>query len=199
LGKVVHLEKVRKLMKSTPVFRAIDVELLVGDRGYSSLLLHNLAARGEVFRVTKGWYSASDDPIVSVFAFRPAYLGLEAALSIHDMWEQETNVVIVSASKVRPGLREVMGSNVVVHRISHRYLFGFDYLKHGGLYVPVSDPEKTLIDLVYFGGTVGGDTIRKVAGRVERRKLAEYLRVYPAAFRERVEEVVRGPRGTSQA
>jgi len=177
-------------MKETPAFQARDVELIVGDRAYASLLLHNLAKRGEVKRITKGWYTVQDDPLVSVFAFEPGYLGLQEALSLRELWEQETNVVIVTALKVRQGLRRVMESNVVLHRIRSRYLFGFDHARYGGLLLPVSDREKTLIDLVYFNESPGESVIRRIAKEADRRKLNTYLRAYPKAVRSRVRRLV---------
>lgn len=186
MGKVVHLDAVRQFVRRTPVFRARDVEMIVNDAGYARLLLHNLARRGEVKRITKGWYTVHEDPLVSVFAFRPAYIGLQEALSLRELWEQETNVVLVTALRVRPGLRTILGSNVLLHRISSRYLFGFDYLRYGDFFLPVSDLEKTLIDLAYFDESPGDDIMRRLARSADPRKLSRYLRPYPKGTRNRV-------------
>ena len=173
-------------MRKTPAFRAQDVGMIVGDRGYASLLLHNLAKRGEVKRITKGWYTVHDDPVVTVFAFRPAYIGLQEALSLRGLWEQETNVVLLTALRARTGVRSMMGSTVVVHRLSSKYVFGFDYVAYGDFILPVSDLEKTLIDLVYFNEVPGAGVMRKVSKGVDERKLRSYLRNYPKAVRSRI-------------
>lgn len=183
MGKKIHLEGVRRFVRSTPAFRARDVELLVKDRGYALLMLHNLAARGELKHITRGWYSTQDDPVVAVFALRPAYLGLQEALSFRGLWEQETNVVAVTTLRAKPGVRKVMGQSVIVHRIAPRYFFGFDYLPYGEFHVPVSDPAKTLIDLVYFRESPGPDVLKEVLEHADRRSLEGYLKHYPAAFR----------------
>ena len=186
MGKKIHIGDVRRFARSTPVFTARDVEALVKDRGYALLMLHNMAKRGEVQRVTRGFYSIYDDPAVSVFALRPAYLGLQDALSVRELWEQETNVVVVTAGKAKPGVRIVMGSRVVVHRVDPRYFFGFDYFRYNeGLYVPVSDLEKTLIDFVYFRESPGESTLRELAKRADRNVLANYLSHYGDAFASR--------------
>lgn len=182
MGKVVHLDDVREFISKTPAFRARDIELIVRDRNYTALLLHNLAKKGEVKRITKGWYSLTDDPVVSVFAFRPAYLGLQEALGLHNMWEQETNVVIVTPLRVRTGVRHVMGSNVVIHRIRKEYFFGFDYLEYGQMYLPVSDIEKTLLDLIYFNELSDSVLLKKILKRADMNKLDEYLQRYSAGF-----------------
>lgn len=197
MGEKVHIDEVRRFAESTPAFRARDVELLVGERRYALLMLHNLAKRGEFNRVARGWYSVHDDPVVSVFALGPAYLGLQEALSLRDLWEQETNVVVVTSGKAKPGTRRVFGSGVVVHRIDPGYFFGFDYLPYGGFHVPVSDVEKTLIDLVYFGESPGQDVLQELAQKADRRVLARYLRCYPAAFVTRFEKKLE-QRGTGR-
>lgn len=186
MGKIVHLNKLRGLLNSTPVFRAKDAEVVVKNKGYSYLLLHNLAKRGEIKRITKGWYSFQDDPIVSVFCFKPAYIGLQEALSLHGLWEQETNVVIVTTRKVRTGVREILDSNVILRRIEQRYFFGFDYLKYENFFIPVSDIEKTLIDLIYFKEIIGKDVLREIKKRANKEKLKEYLVPFPSRFRKKV-------------
>jgi hypothetical protein len=40
-------------------------------------------------------------------------------------------VVIVTTRKVRIGIHEILGSNVLVHRINPKYFFGFTLLKYG--------------------------------------------------------------------
>ena len=184
MGRKIHIGEVRSFAATTPVFTSGDVERLVGDRGYALLLLHNMVKRGELHRISRGYYSLHDDPTLTVFTMRPAYLGLQDALSTRGLWEQETNAVVVTTSKAKPGTRRVMGSNVVVHRINPRFFFGYDYLldKAGGFYVPVSDLEKTLIDLVYFGESPGREILSGLAARADRKLLAEYLSRYDGAF-----------------
>jgi len=191
MGRSVHVGELRRYARSTAAFSARDVELLADDRGYALLMLHNLAARGELNRITRGWYSIHRDPVVSVFAMRPAYVGLQEALSLRNLWEQETNVVIVTCGKAKPGVRKVMGESVIVHRIAPQYFFGFDYLPYGEFYVPVSDPEKTLLDLVYFGEDPGKDVLRDVARGADAKVMTRYLRRYPSAFATRVKRALR--------
>lgn len=190
MGRAVHLDEARRFARSTPAFKARDMELLVKDRGYALLMLHNLAKRGELKRIERGWYSVHDDPVVSVFALKPAYIGLQEALSLRDLWEQETNVVIVTAGRSKPGVRTFMESSVVVHRIDPDRFFGFDYLRYGDFYVPVSDVEKTLIDLVYFGETPADDVLGNIAEKVNRATLREYLVRYPGSFGRRVMSLI---------
>lgn len=190
MGKVIYLNRLREFSKKTPTFRAKDVELVVKSKNYSYLALHNLVKKGEIKRVTKGWYSSYEDPVVAVFCFKPAYIGLQEALSLHELWEQETNVVIVTTRKVRTGIREILDSNVILHRISQKYFFGFDYLKYENFFVPVSDIEKTLIDLVYFNEVPTKDVLKEIRKQINREKLKGYLKNFSLRFRKRVNSLI---------
>ncbi|MFW6174043.1 MAG: type IV toxin-antitoxin system AbiEi family antitoxin domain-containing protein, partial [Elusimicrobiota bacterium] len=148
MGKIK--KKVKKVLKDSPVFTNRDVNMVTEDRSYTDLFLHNLVKNGEAYRLTKGCYSWAEDPFLSVFCFRPAYLGLEFALSFYGIWDQETNPAIITSKKVRAGRREVLGTNINLYRIKRDYFFGIDYLKHDEFYLPVSDIEKTVLDLIYF-------------------------------------------------
>ena len=191
MGKIVHLNEVKELIGKTPAFRARDIEIIVKDRGYPLLLLHNLAKRGDIHRVTKGWYSRLEDPIVSVYAFKPAYLGLQEALGIHGLWEQETNVTLVTPRLVRRGVRQIMGCRVLVRSIAKERFFGFEYVRYDGLVVPVSDVDKTLIDLVYFGETPDKEVIAEIRKRSLTERVELYLRKYPLHVRRRVNALLR--------
>jgi predicted transcriptional regulator of viral defense system len=184
MGKIKHLPKIKEFLKKTPVFSARDIELLVKDKRYCHLLLHNLFQKKEIFRLQKGCYSVFSDPIFAVFCFKPAYLGLQEALSLHNLWEQETNPVILTLKKVREGVREILGSNVVIYRLPPSYFFGFELLKYDNSFLPVSDLEKTLIDFFYFKQPLAKETLSKIKRKIDKAKLDSYLNFYPKDFRE---------------
>lgn len=79
---------------------------------------------------------------------------------------------------------------VVVHRIAPRYFFGFDYLPYGDFMVPVSDLEKTLIDLAYFGESPGEEVMGKLTQSVDRKRMEGYLARYPPAFARRFSRMI---------
>ena len=108
MGKIIYSNKIREFIKSVPVFRVRDVEIIVGNRNYAHLILYKLEKKGEIKRITKGWYSIYEDPVFSVFCFKPSYIRLHEALSLHNLWEQETNVIIITARKIRNGIRKFL-------------------------------------------------------------------------------------------
>jgi predicted transcriptional regulator of viral defense system len=190
MGKIVYLNKIREFIKSVPVFRVRDVEIIVGNRNYAHLILYKLEKKGEIKRVTKGWYSIYEDPIFSVFCFKPSYIGLYEALSLHNLWEQETNVVIITARKIRSGIRKIFENNVILKRIEPKYLFGYDFINYRDSFIPVSDIEKTLIDFLYFKEKIPKETAKELIRKIDKKKVYEYLKKYPNSFRKKVKKFI---------
>jgi predicted transcriptional regulator of viral defense system len=185
-----HVERVREYLRRTPVASMNSISALVPDRNYAHVLMSHLLERGEVRRITTGYYTVYEEPSLLVYCLRPAYIGLQDAMSFHELWEQETNPVVVTARKVRPGVRKVFGQNVVVRRISPEHFFGYDYLASGDFLLPVSDVEKTFIDMVYFR-EMRRDIADGFRERIDREKLGRYLKKYRVGFRRRVVELLR--------
>ena len=132
----------------------------------------------EIKRLVRGYYTKLDDPMVSVFCFRPSYLGLYTALSLHNLWEQETNVTIITSKKARTGVRTVLGSNVNVYRTDNRYMFGYEMSDYDGLFLPVSDIEKTFLDFLYFSRELDEKVLERMKRRMDVKKLNEYASKY---------------------
>ncbi len=160
-------------------------------RGYLDLLVHQLVKGKRLFRIRNGVYSFSDDTQLAGFAFQPFYYGLQDALSLHGLWEQETNPVVITTRKVRNGIRKFGDSNYVVRRISKRLFFGFESLKYGEYWVPVSTIEKTLIDLVYFKQYLPPDLKIEFRKRCDRKRLAELLKRCPPWLAKQVRKIIR--------
>ena len=108
------------------------------------------------------------------FAFRPFYYGMEYALTLRKIWTQQANPVIMTTSKANAGLREVMNSKVIVHRIDSHAYFGFEYLSFSGLFLPVSLPEKILLDFLYFQADIDPVTRQALMKESNRKVLRNF-------------------------
>ncbi len=184
MQKDKHLPKIRDFIKRTPVFLSKDIERITKDKNYAHLILSKLTKKGEIFRLTKGFYSAFNDPTFSVFCFKPSYLGLYDALSLRNLWEQEVNTTIITIKKVRTGIRKILETNVIIKRIKPKYFFGFDYIKYDNFYIPVSDLEKTLIDLVYFKEPLTWQILKNLKNKIDEKKMLKYLKAYSKDFQK---------------
>ncbi len=173
-----------------PVFTLTDVRVLLGrmriSPEYLKIMINHLIKTGEIRRIAKGVYTFHDDIAVVGFAFRPFYYGLEDALTYRNFWTQATNPVILTENPVREGLRKFDSANYVVKRIKPRFFFGFDFIKYYDMWLPVSDAEKTLIDLIYFKHGIIEDALGPLLKSLNKEKLDNYLKHYSAGFRKRL-------------
>ena len=141
-------------------------------------LLAYLAARGWLARVRRGLYTtvpleASDpaawlaDPwVVASKTFEPCYIGGWTALHHWELTEQLfRSVVVFTATSVRHKERCVQGTTFRLRQISQERTFGTKTVWRDKVPVKVSDPERTLVDVLDRPDVGGG--IRHVADCVE--------------------------------
>lgn len=189
MGKQIYLEKIEALFNKSPIVDFKSVERIIGkteNSNYAKLLLHNMLKKGKIKKIGKGIYTKHNEISLAVFSFKPAYLGLQSALSHHGIWEQQTIPVIITTKKVRRGIRKLIGGNVLLRNINKKYFFGVEYLEEGSFYLPYSDLEKTLIDMVAFHQKIDNEVIKKIKNKINKQKLLGYLKIYPLKIRERV-------------
>lgn len=193
MGKIRYVNDIRIFFKKSPV---VDIQSLKKfikkkNKDYIHLLINNLLKKGEIRKITKGFYSIYEDPSLIVFCFKPSYLGLQNAMSFHNLWEQETNPIVITTRNLRKGIRKVFDRNVFIRRIDKKYIFGFEYYKDGDFYFPYSDVEKTFIDMIYFRQPLDKEVILEFRKKIDKKKLKEYLKRYHEKFRKKVNNVLK--------
>lgn len=190
MGKQKYIRDLERIFNKSRVVDFASVKRLVKNKKnvkqYTKQLIRNLIKKNKIKRLTNGFYTRYDDPSLAVFCFKPAYLGLQDALSFHELWEQETIPVIITAKKARPGIRKILGINVLIKRINKKYIFGINYEKQGDFYFPYSDIEKTFIDMIYFKQKLTKQTKKNIIEKINKKKLNSYLKKYPKKFRKKV-------------
>ena len=184
----------------SPVFRLSELRLIKGlSGGYLKLLIHNLSAKGEIIRITKGVYTFKKDADVLCFAFEPSYYGLEDALSIMGISEQGTNPTILTVRNVRRGVRSFIGRNYSVYHLDKQFFFGYELLRRGDYWIPVSDVEKTVIDLIQFKVYLREELWSEILPKMDMKKLATYLEKYPPSLREAVTSEIKRHKKTRRS
>ncbi len=189
-----HVKLIREHFVKVPVFSTRDVKLLLGKKAsakYLDLLLHNLVKSGELNRISKGFYTFESDAQLVGFAFQPFYYGLQDALSLHNLWEQETNPIVITPRRVDPGTREFLGNNYLLRRINRDMFFGFEMVRYFNFWIPVSTPEKTLIDLVYFKEQISKEVLKELKKHIDEKKMAEFLKRTPKHTRKKVQALLK--------
>lgn len=140
------------------------------------------ARRGWLSRVVRGLYITVpldaarsgewiEDPwIVAATAYRPCYIGGWSACEHWDLTEQIfRSTVVVTSRAVRGRNQEVQGLPYLVTSRPEALLFGTGTAWHRDVRVPVSDPSRTVVDIL-DDPTIGGG-IRHISGVI-----GEYLR-----------------------
>jgi len=186
MGRKKYLDKVVEFINTTSVFRSKDIEKIIGNKEYAQLTLHLLSRRGFIHRLQKDCYSRYGDPTLTVYCFKPAYIGLQEALSLHGLWEQETITIIITVRKVRVGIRNILGNNVLIKRIHPKYFFGIELLEYNGLYIPISDIEKTIIDMIYFNQPIDKEIYQQAKRKINKEKLEKYINKYPPNIKKKI-------------
>ena len=190
MGKEKYIKNIESLFDKSSVVNYSSIEKIIKNKKnvkqYVKRFIGNLIKKGKVKRLTKGFYTIHDNVSLIVFCFQPAYFGLQDALSFHNLWEQETIPVIVTSAKVRQGIRNVFGANILIRRINKKYLFGIQYYREDDIAIPYSDIEKTFIDMVYFREKMSRDVINIFKKKIDRKRLDLYLRNYPKRIKKLV-------------
>jgi predicted transcriptional regulator of viral defense system len=188
MGKQKYQKEILEFFKKSPVVDFSSIRRIIKEKtpSYTKQLVRNLIIQGKISKLAKGYYTIHDDNSLIVFCFKPSYLGLQHALSFHNLWEQETNPIVITTRKIRQGVRVVMGRNVILRKIDKKYIFGFDYYLDGDFYLPYSDVEKTFIDMVYFRQPLDKEVITNFKKKIDKKKLSSYLKNYPIKLRRKV-------------
>ena len=188
MGKEKYILDTERLFKKSPIVSLGSIKRIVGNQKseYAKHLIRNLIRKGKIKRITSGYYTSYDEVSLAVFCFKPAYLGLQDALSFHNVWEQETIPIIITTKKVRQGIRKIFGVNVLIRRVSEKYFFGFDYYKEGDFYFPYSDIEKTFIDMVYYRQKLSKELLENFSKMIYKKRLKMYAKKYPQRMRYKI-------------
>ncbi|MBI3587571.1 hypothetical protein HY995_04955 [Candidatus Micrarchaeota archaeon] len=179
---------------SKPAFSARDASMFLQSKGasagYARLFLHNMAKRGELHAIARGAYTLNEEVESVGMAYSPYYYGLQEALAIHGLWEQETNPIVITPRTVRSGVRQFMGRNYLVRRIGRKMFFGFETRSYGDFWINVSDVEKTLLDFAHFREPLSKEVLAEFKRRIDQKKLSAYLKRVPKASRLMAERLL---------
>ena len=179
-------DEIGTIFRDFKTFTFNDARMALRDRHRNisdktiQVTLSRMATGKRIYSLTKGVYSLEKRDEIVGFAFTPFYYGGLAALMIRDMIDDQVKMEIMTTHRVRVSLIAVFGgsSTVVLHHIPRKYYFGFEDLKYGDIVVPVSDPEKTLIDLFYYRVRLAIQDYSELLRAVNTKKLVRYLKVY---------------------
>ena len=154
---------------SRPFDAAQAAAVLDTDIDRTRRLLAAPAANGCLARVRTGWYicvpiEASqprewrEDPwVVAAALFSPGYIGGGSAIEHWGLTDQIFSVIYVTAGrKVKPARQTIQGTHFLIRTVPERTLFGTRRVWRKRVPVNVSDPHRTIIDILDVPEAAGG-------------------------------------------
>jgi len=178
MPKVKYKSFIERL-KRADLFSFRMLESRMG-KNYAKLFVHNLLKNGEIIKLKKGWYSFKKSPYLLANLLVKSYIGLGSAALIHGVWDKAVNITILTplvGIKIRKGEKMIAGRKVIVRKISEKMYFGYEFKSVEGINVRVSDPEKTLIDMIYFDYPFFDEVKGELVKLCDKRKLISYVKL----------------------
>jgi len=171
-------ERLQRLHQhGAPVDSATAAGLWETDIDAARSLLGYLARQGWLSRVRRGWYTpvplesrepgewSEDSWIVAALAFAPCYIGGWSACEHWDLTEQIfREVLVVTARPIRSRHTDIQGIPVRLKSRKLDKMFGTRTVWRSTVRVEVSDPSRTVVDILDDPQMGGG--IRQVAAMV---------------------------------
>lgn len=168
-----HLERLHRAF-SEPFTAAAAAEVLGVDLDRSRRLVRYLADRGWLDRVRRGMYlpvpldahrsgQAHKDPwVMASVVFSPAYIAGWSAAEHWDLTEQIfRDVFVVTGQRPRDRSPTIGGTTFELHTVDSSNHFGLSPVWRGAYRVDLTDPSRTVVDLLANPSWGGG--IRHVA------------------------------------
>jgi predicted transcriptional regulator of viral defense system len=177
MKKIELLQELRKLA----VFGNKDIRELIGkSSAYTKLAVYRLKQGGLIKEIERNKYTVHEDPLLVASSLTwPSYISCWAALRYHNLTEQLPTVIHIVTTRSRKRREVEFGqARIVFIRTRPSYFFGFEKIQLNGLDVLMAEPEKALIDCVFFH-QVSFSEIAEITGRsidsIDGEKMVDYL------------------------
>ena len=137
-----------------PVFSNVEIEKHYPD--FERENLQNWQKKGYLRRIRNGWYSLSDGVrsladlyFVSNKIYAPSYISLESALA-HYGWIPEGVFLITAITTLKTANFDTVAGNFRYASVKPSLFFGYKILTENGHGIKMAEPEKALLDFLYF-------------------------------------------------
>ncbi|MFA5381621.1 MAG: hypothetical protein WC356_00515 [Candidatus Micrarchaeia archaeon] len=174
------MNKLRKI----PVFSITDFRKIVRTT-YAKQALMRLIKKKHVFRIIRNRFSVYNDPfVIAPWLCRSSYLGSYSALRYHNLMTQlPQNIVCITGSA--PKKINILGTEVVYRH--SKYIFGYEMKDYSDTKIPVSLPEKALIDSIGFTSL---DMVLEEIGEFNKDILWDLAQKMPNHIKRRIAYII---------
>lgn len=155
--------------------------------------------KGWLWSLKKGLYELAypevremPDFYIANKMYAPSYISLETALSYYSIIPEVSMAVVSVTAKITRRFKNSHG--LFLYRSVQPEAFrGYIIEKHNGLDVLIAEPEKALVDFLYFQSRRGG-IFDKAAERIGQKQVGKLnnkkLRAYAKIYRLNLEELL---------
>src|SRR3989344_5221796 len=142
------------LKRKIPIFTIQEFERLFNNpKSKTKYFLENMAKKELFLRLKKGLYAIKTDlPSEEVIAnrlYKPSYLSFEYVLAYYNILP-EMPYTITSATTKPTRIFTIAEKTFIFSTIKNEAYTGYIALKRGGQLILIAEPEKALVDYLYF-------------------------------------------------
>lgn len=179
----------RKVLHSQKVFSTRDIAKEWPDFNYVNLV--NWQEKGYLLKLRNTWYAfpemlktEADLYFVANQLHKPSYVSLETALRFYN-WIPESVFTITSITTAKPAEWQTPVGFFSYRSIKPQLFFGYQTVKGKSADFNIAEPEKTLLDLLYFhpGYSHPDDfeglrlNVEEITGQLNLDRLNGYLEI----------------------
>ncbi len=146
--------KFRRKLKEQKLFSTKDLAQIWPEFNLDNLI--NWQDKGHIIKLRNNWYGFPDllhsEADLNLVANRlrfPSYVSLQSALR-HYNWIPESVFSVTSVTSLKPASWITPIGHFTYRSIKPSLFFGFTSIKSNEISYRIADPEKTLIDTLYF-------------------------------------------------
>ncbi len=151
-----------KTFQGVPTFSIADIEKYFP--GYERENLLNWQKKGVLQRIRNGWYRLSGENqaleqayYIANKIYAPSYISLESALA-HYAWIPEGVFTFTSVSTLKTNVFDTPIGRFRYSTVKPSLFFGYKILITDGRGIKMAEPEKALLDFLYFHPNVRATT-----------------------------------------
>ncbi len=170
----IHKIKELALKSKRRVFSIKDLSVLLNKpENAVRVYVTRLVRKGLAKKIEKGIIAFTDnDYIISNQLVEPSYISMNSALNYLDLLLQVPKTVEVVCTK-----QVKFKSDYEYYKINSKLFFGYTKELAEGTYYFVAEPEKAIIDLIYFNG-FSEDYLKDFLPKLDLIKLRNYIKKY---------------------
>jgi len=172
------------------VFSIADIEK--NDPSFHKQRLSEWQKKGYIKKIRQGFYVFSNIKITEEILFlaanaiyRPSYISLEMALSLHGLIPESVYSITSITSKKTNRFRTVIG-NFIYRHVKPELMFGYELKNYDGRSYMIAEIEKALLDYFYLNPHIRDDkdfeglrlNIDEFKAKADRAKFKRYLEAF---------------------